>query len=126
MKLSASEVNRIFKECLSVSSSSQSSTVTIAQGVLYRASFDTEKLKNYETSMREILNELPDDFQKNKGGGMSFLNMCMDKHGNYWTGSHATMDALVMLGNAIGAVSFNLPPQFWPILPGGMPYVVVK
>lgn len=57
---------------------------------------------------------------------MSFLNMCMDKHGNYWTGSHATMDALVMLGNAIGAVSFNLPPQFWPILPGGMPYVTVK
>ena len=52
--------------------------------------------------------------------------MCMDKHGNYRTDSHATMDAMVMLGNAIGALSFNLPPQFWPILPGGMPYIVVK
>jgi len=68
---------------------------------------------------------LPDEFHTGKGGGWSFLDACNDRNGAQWTSLHRTMDQLVCLGHAIGAVSFCLPREMWKILPGGMPYFVV-
>jgi hypothetical protein len=36
------------------------------------------------------------------------------------------MDQLFTLGIAIEKVSFQLPREMWNVLPGGMPYLVVK
>ena len=33
----------------------------------------------------EFLNQLPDSFKAEGGGGMSFINMCIDKNGKQWT-----------------------------------------
>ena len=57
---------------------------------------------------------------------MSFLDACMDKHGNQWTDFHQTMEQLVQLGIAIGEVEYCLPRDLWSALPGGVPFLVVK
>ena len=73
-----------------------------------------------------MLKELPIEFQKSGGGGMSFLNMCNNKEGNQWVDMHKTMDELVSLGNSIGKLSFLIPREFWSSFPGGVPYLVVE
>lgn len=126
MKLTSEEVTRIFKECLIVSSNIKPEDSIVASGIIHRAYFSQCTIEKNKTAIRELLDELPDSFKKDGGGGMSFLNMCVDRHGNYWTSLHATMEKLVMLGQAIGAIEYNLPAQFWPLLPGGVPYILVK
>ena len=73
-----------------------------------------------------MLAELSDDFKTSGGGGMSFLNACMDKHGNQWTGMHLRQEQLVQLGIAIGEVEYAASREMWRLFPGGMPYFVVK
>jgi len=73
-----------------------------------------------------MLNQLPDDFKKSGGGGMSFLNICIDKEGNHWTDLHQTMDELVTMGIACQKAAFLMPREMWSVLPGGMPYVVLS
>ncbi len=126
MKLTPQEVNRIFKKCLIDSSLVKPEDSIIANGIVHRAHFSKRAIEENKTTIRELLDELPDSFKQDHGGGMSFLNMCIDRHGNYWTSLHATMEELVMLGQAIGAVKYNVPAQFWPLLPGGVPYISIK
>jgi hypothetical protein len=73
-----------------------------------------------------MLSDLPDEFQASGGGGWSFLNACMTKTGEQWTGMHPTMDKLFMLGIAAGKARWLMPRDMWSVLPGGMPYVSVN
>jgi hypothetical protein len=96
-----------------------------AEGVVGNVGFHPGRLAAYGEQIGELLNELPDDFKASGGGGMSFLNACMDRHGNQWTGEHRTMEQLFQLGVASGKALCLLPREMWSALPGGMPYFVV-
>ena len=72
-----------------------------------------------------MLSNLPASFQKESGGGMSFLKACEDSEGNQWTGLHKIMDQLFLLGQAAGLVKCLMPREVWGMLPGGVPYYVV-
>jgi len=87
--------------------------------------FNTKILEVNKSSIIEILNELPENFKKDSGGGWSFLNMCINKDGFQWTSYHKIIDELVCLGNAAGVLSFPFPKEMWGALPGGMPYIVI-
>lgn len=73
-----------------------------------------------------LLAELPDEFQANGGGGWTFLNACIDRHGNRWTDMQTTMDFLFCLGFAAGKARWLLDRAMWRAFPGGMPYVSVN
>jgi len=73
-----------------------------------------------------MLNDLPDNFKNDFGGGWSFLNMCEDKNGVQWTDFHATVDELVCLGLSIDKMSYLMSRDMWNVLPGGMPYLVIN
>ena len=73
----------------------------------------------------EMLNQLPDNFKKESGGGMTFLNACVDVNGIQW-GEHRSVEQLVVLGLAINKVRYCFPREFWDSMPGGMPYIVVE
>ena len=62
---------------------------------------------------------------ESEGQGSSFLNACYDRDGDLWTGDHATMEQLFVLGIAAGMVNCLMPRDMWPVLPGGMPYYSV-
>jgi hypothetical protein len=57
--------------------------------------------------------------------GASFLEAPFDKNRNQW-GEHRDVNELMCLGMAIGVVEYAAPKLMWPMLPGGMPYYVVK
>lgn len=119
MYLTDKNVREVFKTCLSDDKS------FIVCGVQFTVYFDRDKIARHKRDIAQMLARLPKDFMQFGGGGWSFLNMCIDADGRQWTDYHTTMDMLVCLGVAIGVVSFPLDRQFWPTLPGGMPYVVV-
>lgn len=57
---------------------------------------------------------------------MSFLQLCMDKNNYQWADLHATMEALMVMGIAIGKLEYCSDKETWKMLPGGMPYIRVK
>jgi len=131
--IDAGRVEFIFKDCLY-----KQSELTIhgmpkdldgmieVEGILNRFGFNKDRIEGHRKEITEMLNQLPDEFKKSGGGGWTFLNACMTKDGEQWTGLHMTMDQLFCLGMAIDLVSYTLPRDMWNILPGGMPYIIVK
>jgi hypothetical protein len=124
MKLTAENVHTTFMECL-FSEGESTENYVLGEGCITKVGFHPERLKGNETNISEMLNQLPDEFKKAGGGGMSFLNMCNDKDGNQWSDLHQTMDELVTMGIASEKASFLMRREMWSVLPGGMPYVVV-
>lgn len=125
LSLNADRVSLIFLNCLFKDDEDTSSYVK-AEGITGTVGFNPDRLNSHKAKIEAMLDELPDEFKKSGGGGMSFLNACNDKHGNQWTGFHQTMEQLFQLGIAIGKVECLLPREIWHVLPGGMPYYVVN
>jgi hypothetical protein len=125
VNLTAEKVNKTFMYCLFKEGESTDNYI-IGQGVMMKVGFNPERLKESEPVIMKMLNNLPEEFKKTGGGGMSFLYMCNDKDGKQWADLHETMDQLVVLGNAIGKLTFLMPKEMWSVLPGGMPYLVVS
>lgn len=122
-KLDSTRLHKIFTECL-FNDGEDSTNHVKAEGIMRTYGFHPERLESHREEIVRMLMELPDDFMKTKGGGMSFLNACMDRHGNHWA-EHATMELLFTLGIAIGKAKCLLPRDMWSALPGGMPYYCI-
>lgn len=120
-------VNAIVRDCLyDLPAGSPAPTdAVLAEGVVGRFGFNPKKIEEHKAEIREMLLELPDEFQASKGGGWSFLNACQDRHGDLW-GGQQTADELLCLGIAAGLAEIQLPREVWNALPGGVPYFVVK
>ena len=114
-KLTAENVERLFAQCANGDGPA-------TEGIMGSVALD---VTGHKEVIGAMLAELPDEFQRNGGGGWSFLNACMTRSGEQWTGMHQTMDKLFMLGIAAGQAGWLLPRDMWPALPGGMPYVVI-
>jgi hypothetical protein len=87
--------------------------------------FDPKRIEPQKRNIASMLSQLPDDFMHDKGGGMSFLNACVRQDGLQWADLHLTMNALFMLGEAVGLAKCLVPRELWKAFPGGMPYFVV-
>lgn len=121
-KLTAQAVRDILRDCLCVSTKP---TAIRVQGIVMNYCFDPDRLSNRREEIIQLLNELPETFRESGGGGWSFLMSCKDKHENHW-GEHPSMEELMCLGIAIDKVVFAIPREMWQILPGGMPYFIIK
>lgn len=123
--LSAERVEQIFLDCLFKEGEDTNNYIE-AEGITGKVGFHPGRLESHKTEIEAMLNELPDEFKKSKGGGWSFLNACVDKNGNQWTGFHKIMEQLFQLGIAIGKAEYTLSREMWKILPGGMPYIAIS
>lgn len=95
----------------------------IVQGVINRHGFHPDRVETQREQVSEWLAALPEMFRKTPSGGWSFLNACVDRNDEQWTGLHLRMDQLIALGQALGLAGWVLPdPEMWKMLPGGMPY----
>lgn len=94
----------------------------VVEGLMGKYGFHAGRVAEISEEVRYLLNEMPDSFHKEKGGGMSFLQLCMDKHDEHWA-EHPTMNDLICLGLATKMASYCMPRDYWHVLPGGMPYV---
>lgn len=87
--------------------------------------FHADRVASHRDEIAAMLNALPDDFHADKGGGMSFLNACVDRTGRQWCDTHAHVGMLVALGIATGMLTFATPRSMWRVLPGGVPYFTI-
>jgi len=130
MKLTVENVNSVFTNCLFTEDETQDtvliSRALVVEGVHLKVGYHPNRIQQNRENIISMLNCLPDSFKPEGGGGMSFLNMMEDKDGEQWTGLHQEMDKLVTLGLATQKLGFLMPREMWKVLPGGMPYVVVK
>lgn len=95
----------------------------IIEGIAATYGFNSIKVSEYEKEINLMLDDTNITFKN----GWSFLNLCFDKDNNQWTGSHKAMEQLMCLGMAIKRVYYCMNDrEFWKILPGGMPYIVIK
>ena len=93
----------------------------VVDAIVNKMAFVRERVEKNREKIGSLLDELPTKYAE----GASFLEACYDRHGNQWTGMQRTMASLFALGQAIGRVTFCAPREFWPMLPGGMPYLFV-
>lgn len=124
MELTASNVETTFMGCL-FKEGEDTSDPAIAEGITSKFGFHKGRLEACENDIASMLSELPKEFHKDGGGGMSFLNSCNNSKGEQWTGLHQIMEQLFNLGQACKKVECLMPRSMWPSLPGGMPYYVV-
>lgn len=122
--LSTNRVRKIILDCVFRDGEPHDNCVE-GHAVMTRLGFHSERLASHKEEIGLMLAELPAEFMQSSGGGMSFLNACIDRHGNHWA-EHRTIDELLCLGLATDQVAFCLPREIWAVLPGGMPYFVVK
>jgi len=118
MELTAKNVDKMFEE------SNVDNGDINADFIDGRKIFFNSKKINKE-NLKEMLQNLPEKFQEKSGGGMTFLNACMDKKGNQW-GEQIHVAKLMCLGIATGLVYYCMPKEMWRVLPGGVPYFGVK
>jgi hypothetical protein len=127
-ELTSENVDTIFKDCLFKSEEVVDGKPIIepimGEGILNNFGFHPERLESHRIEVAEMLSQLPDNFKKTKGGGMSFLNACMTKDDRQW-GEHRNMEQLFSLGYALKLVTYPLSREFWDTLPGGVPYITV-
>jgi len=116
--LTAERVENLFGECLAHEG-------VAVEGIMCTTRFSPDAIGAHRAEITAMLAELPDEFRRSGGGGWTFLNACLDRHGVQWTGLHRVMEQLFMLGLAAGLVSELMPRDMWRVLPGGMPYYVV-
>jgi hypothetical protein len=129
IKLDPQRIEEIVVDCLYTDDEDMTAPApVVVEGILHNMGFHPERLASHKQEIAELLAELPDEFQpadQGGGGGMSFLNMCMDKHGNQWTGLHLRQEQLCLLAIGTGQGQWCLPKEMWSILPGAMPYFAV-
>ena len=119
--LNAESVAQKFEYCLSTSSDLTASVE--AEGILIKASFSPDRLKECSQFIVECLSHLSTNFYASEGGGWTFLNMCSTIDDKLWTDQHYVCDQLLTL--AVGArLADVMLREVSEALPGGVPYVV--
>jgi len=122
--IDATRVEEIILDCLFGEDREDKDKMIKVEGVAHSFGFDPEKLDANKEEIFSLLKEFPKEFHAASGGGMSFLNACVDKDRNQW-GKHKDIESLVCLGIGLGVVKYCLPRKMWEAFPGGMPYFVV-
>lgn len=127
--IDANRIEEILKDCFFTkeeveAANGEPKNIVEAEGLFGKLGLNSDRVGKYKEEIKGMLSELPDSFMAGKGGGMSFLNMCLDKNGTQW-GEQQNVDELFILGNACGFAKYTMPKDMWSVLPGGMPYVVI-
>ena len=122
MELTAKNVDKMFRDTMCDTPEGS----TLVEGIRAKFYLSNDKLDEYQDDIVAMLNELPEEFHQDSGGGWSFLNACNRRDGSQWADLHMTMEQLICLGIGINKVSYLMPREMWEMLPGAMPYFVVK
>ena len=124
MKLNSETVREIFLDCLFKEDKNRDNAIMVT-GITFSVGFNPIRLNKHKEDIIQLLDNLKDEFKQESGCGYSFLGACFDKYGNHW-GEHRNVEELFLLGIAIDKVEYLLPRELWMILPGGVPYLVIK
>jgi len=119
MTLTSAAVEETFLACLA----GADPDYVAVEGVVSNFGLSKTKLAENRSKIEGWIAELADEFHTTKGGGMSFLRLCLTRDGEQWTGLHRSQEQLYVLAAGLGLARFVLPREMWSALPGGVPYI---
>lgn len=125
MKLTCENLKKVAIQCFFEDGETAQKSGIEVKGVVTTFIFNPIGLKIVKNEINALLDQLPELFHESIGGGWSFLNACMNRDSEQW-GEQRDVELLMCLGIAIGRVAYCLPREMWEILPGEMPYFVIK
>lgn len=126
--LTSERVDELMTQCLFPEGTKRvTGQAIVATGVIHSFLFRAGPIEEHQEEIHQMLLELPEEFRAGtEHGGWSFLNMCVTKEGYQWTGLHLQQEKLMTLGYAAGWLDIPLSKANWMMLPGGVPYVIVR
>lgn len=114
-------VGNAFMKCLFKEGEDTTNQVKV-EGITRNFCFHPQRLEEQRELVTALLAELPSEFKE----GYTFLNFCTDKNGKLWTGQHRICEQLIVMAIGLDLMAYCFPREMWFILPGGVPYVIVK
>lgn len=114
-------VRDAFMDCLFKEEEDKTNYVEV-EGIMNNFGLHPQRLEGKRELITALLAELPTEFKE----GWSFLNFCTNKNGELWTGEHAVCEQLIVMAIGLDLMSYCMPREMWAILPGGVPYIIVK
>lgn len=110
-----------FMDCLFKEGEDTTNHVKV-EGLTSMFGLHPQRLEEKRELVTALLAELPAEFKE----GWSFLNLCTTKDGELWTGMHRVCEQLVVMAIGLGLMEYCMPREMWVILPGGVPYLMIK
>lgn len=123
MELTSTNVHDVFLYCLFQEEEERQNAVLV-EGITINVGFHPFRLKEKLEDIRSLVSELPDIFMNDGGGGHTFLHLVTNKAGNVWANQQKAQE-LLLLGLASKLISYCMQREFWKLLPGGVPFIVV-
>ena len=123
-KLTAENVQNTFFSTLFEEDEPHENYISV-DGLVRRVCFHPERLESQRETLKEYLMQLPHEFREKEGGGWSFIYSTTTADGELW-GEQYNAEQLIMMGIGLGLVEYAMPREFWKLLPGGVPYIVIK
>ena len=117
----ANQISMAFLQCLFREGEDTTKNVRV-EGITSIFHLHPERLEEQRELIKACLEELPPIFKE----GYSFLKLCENKDGDQWTGMHKTCQELMVMAVGLDLMSYCLPREVWPALPGGVPYVIIN
>ena len=81
-----------------------------------------QRLEEKRELVTALLAELPAEFKE----GWSFLNLCITRNGELWTGSQRVCEQLVVMAIGLGLMEYCMPREMGAMRPGRVPYLMIK
>lgn len=122
MELSSDNVQALLADCMGEDGNNPNG-ITV-EGVINTYWLDKAKLETHRQELRSMIEQLPNEFLADGGGGWSFLNLCMRRDGEQWTGLHLMQERFYVMAAGLGMAKIQLPREMWSALPGSVPYMV--
>ena len=110
-----------FLDCLLQEGEDTTNHVKV-EGLTSMFGLHPQRLEEKRELVTALLAELPAEFKE----GWSFLNLCTTKDGEQWTDMHLVCEQLVVMAIGLGLMEYCMPREMWVILPGGVPYLMIK
>ena len=110
-----------FMDCLFEEGEDTTNHVKV-EGLTSMFGLHPQRLEEKRELVTVLLAELPAEFKE----GWSFLNLCTTKDGEQWTDMHLVCEQLVVMAIGLGLMEYCMPREMWVILPGGVPYLMIK
>lgn len=114
-------VSNSFMKCLFKEGEDTSNYVKV-EGIMKNFGLHPQRLEEQRELVTAMLAELPVEFKD----GWTFLNICTNKNGELWTGEHSVCEQLIVMAIGLNLMDYCFPREMWAILPGGVPYLIVK
>lgn len=111
----------VFRNCLFKEGEDTTNLVKV-EGITSMFGLHSKRLEEKRELVTALLAELPEKFKE----GYTFLNFCTTKEGEQWTGEHRVCEQLIVMAIGLELIEYCMPREMWAVLPGGVPYLIVK